>query len=261
MLRLWIPSGIMKLEKGSIHLWHLSLEGDPAGSFPLLAPDERVRAERYRFEKDRRHFANARAALRRLLARGSGLPEREIRLETDAFGKPFLANCERSALPSGGRLHFNLSHSGGRALYALSRDVPLGVDLETLDHAPRLPPIARSFCAKAEIHWTATLDEAEKARALLRLWTMKEAWLKAVGTGFQIEPASLDFSALLEAVHQQPAASQLPLRVDHEDREAHRILLLDRAESEIRSCASLAFPENLCREGAFPEVVWHGEDL
>lgn len=181
-----------RLRSGEIFLWTVSLHagtGDLAAGESLLSHEELSRADRFHFEHDRRRFVIARATLRRVLAGCTGIPATALPITAGEFGKPALD-------PGCGPVHFNLAHSEDRALIAVSRDSRIGVDLEAIGHEPRLPELARSIAAPTELAQLAGLpDEAARSRALLRIWTAKEAFLKAIGTGLQIAPGRLEVSA------------------------------------------------------------------
>jgi 4'-phosphopantetheinyl transferase len=157
-----------------VSVWLLELAFQKGGLDELLAllsGEERARCLRYRQQSDRIRFATTRVILRRMLAERLRIPLDEIKLDIDLFGKPRLEN--RSAL------FFNLSHSGNFVLIALSVHKPVGVDIEaastTLDfnslHAS-LTPDERRYC-----------DESADEKAFFRVWSGKEAVLKAWGVG------------------------------------------------------------------------------
>jgi 4'-phosphopantetheinyl transferase len=151
----------------------------------LLDADERCRADRFRVEAGRQRFVAARAMLRRLLAGRLGVPPQSIRLATGPRGKPALAD------PTAGAPHFNLAHSGDLAVVALaSRE--LGVDVEALRPFPRAERFAARFFAASEQRWLEEAPETERGHAALTLWTFKEAYLKAVGSGIAIALASVE---------------------------------------------------------------------
>jgi 4'-phosphopantetheinyl transferase len=151
----------------------------------LLDADERCRADRFRVEAGRQRFVAARAMLRRLLAGRLDVPPQSIRLATGPRGKPALAD------PTAGAPHFNLAHSGDLAAVALaSRE--LGVDVEALRPFPRAGRFAARFFAPSEQSWLLAKPEGERGHAALKLWTFKEAYLKAVGSGIAIALASVE---------------------------------------------------------------------
>src|SRR5215207_2728468 len=114
--------------RGEVHVWRVelarlyTLAAELAGA---LSPDERERAARFRFEKDRLRFTLSRAALRTLLGLYLESSPGSVLFTQNSFGKPFLAGQTGR-----GPLHFNASHSKEMALYALSAEHEVGVDVE-----------------------------------------------------------------------------------------------------------------------------------
>jgi 4'-phosphopantetheinyl transferase len=149
----------------------------------LLSPAELARAARFRFESDRCRWVGWRAEMRRILGRYLGIHAADVPLVESPNGKPLLA------LPHDG-LHFNLSHSTDSAVLVVSGDGPVGVDLESTGRAAVLLECADVFCHPEEIA-DLPADPRDRERALLGLWTGKEALLKALGTGFTHPPDQL----------------------------------------------------------------------
>ena len=165
-------------------LWLVPLAGGAAGDAALLDDQERERAARFVFERDGRRYVAAHAALRRLLGQRLDRAPQALRFEAGAFGKPRLAGEPGCA--------FSLSHSGDHALVALAGAGEIGVDLEQWRPMPDIDALARQCLTEGELfHFDAT-PVAERELAFLRAWTRKEACLKALGTGLQIEPASFE---------------------------------------------------------------------
>jgi 4'-phosphopantetheinyl transferase len=148
-----------------------------------LADEEKSRADRFRFRKDAVHWMACRANLRKILGQAIQRPPREVPLVLTENGKPLLA-------PPYDSLHFNLSHCSDLAIVALCAEGPVGIDLESLDRAPDLLECETTFCHPREI---SELPSETNARAsqLLRIWTAKEAVLKALGTGLSHPPESV----------------------------------------------------------------------
>ncbi len=143
-----------------------------AAAWALLDEEERARAARYRLIEVRQRFVVVRAALRRLLAAYCERPAAALRLTYGAHGKPALSDCPC--------VHFNLSHTAGLALCAVSSQ-PVGVDVERLREVGEG---AARFVLTAEER--QLLDEAGGgSSALLRLWVRKEALLKGTGEGLR----------------------------------------------------------------------------
>jgi 4'-phosphopantetheinyl transferase len=145
-----------------------------------LTADEKSRAARFHFPRDASHWSRCRAALRRILGEQTGLPPCEVPLIYSDFGKPLLP-------PPWDSVHFNLSHCDDLALVAVSRAGPVGVDLERLSRASDLLECELTFCHPEEIR-SLPDDKAARAAGLLRIWTAKEALLKALGTGLYHPP-------------------------------------------------------------------------
>lgn len=123
--------------------------------------------------------AAGRTPLRQVLGRYLGCPIDEVVLNETAHGRPELAG------PQCGALCFNWSHSGGRALVAVARHIQPGIDLEHRQRrgARDVLALAQRFFAPQEVQALRALPAGERALAFLRLWTLKEALLKAEGRG------------------------------------------------------------------------------
>lgn len=161
-----------------VHVWRVELDrnAEEIRQFrAMLSEDERKRADRFYFERDRHRFIVGRGRLRSLLAKYLQVAPEEIEFRYSAKGKPMLANVDRG-------LHFNLSHSGGLALYAIASQ-PVGIDLEQIRDLSDAEQLAKRFFTPAEAEAIATLPMAQKQAAFLNGWTRKEAYLKATGDG------------------------------------------------------------------------------
>lgn len=126
--------------------------------------------------------------LRALLAAYLACAPADLRIVRDEHGKPRLL---------GAALQFNLSHSGGRLLVGVSCEHPLGVDLEVARRERPVLELARRWFAPAEAAALAALAEADRQAAFLRLWSCKEAVLKALGRGisFGLDRVVFDLTA------------------------------------------------------------------
>lgn len=164
-----------------MQIWQADLNLEPAQIHrfqQLLAPDERERARRFRFDRDRIHFTVARGILRQILSPLAGVSPEELTFGYGDRGKPHLTTGN-----DGGQLQFNVSHSGGRALYAIAFSRRVGVDLESFRPVEALQLARRFFCDR-ESEKLRLESPAERQTALFfQLWTAKEAFLKATGTG------------------------------------------------------------------------------
>ncbi len=161
---------------GEVQLWWASLEvSEPEIDLlrRLLTPEELRRAERFRVRDARRRFVAARAALRMVLSRATGSAPDSLTFRYGEHGKPRL---------EGSGLHFNASDSGDFVVVALAAE-EIGVDIELSRPLARKDRLAHRICTDGELDAWSSLPESDCDAALLRLWTYKEAALKAIGTG------------------------------------------------------------------------------
>jgi len=166
-------------------LWLIDLDRDDdqgASALSLLDERERARAARFAFERDRRRYVAAHRGLRELLSARTGISADRLRFAEGEFGKPHLVGTSPWA--------FSLSHSEHYALVALACDGEIGVDIEMLRDLPDLDDLARRCFTVDERRELDAAPPAQRGRLFLRGWTRKEACLKALGTGLQIEPAA-----------------------------------------------------------------------
>jgi 4'-phosphopantetheinyl transferase len=183
-----------------IHIWTMSPDAVPEPSWrqfsAILDPAERERAARFVFERHRRQFTAAHALKRVMLtaAAGGGVAPAAWRFETGAHGKPKI--CGAAAQ------HFNLSHCEGAVACAFSHETEVGVDVECLDRRAPIE-LAESHFAASECAWLGQQPEGLRSIGFFRLWTLKEAYIKATGRGlsqrlddfaFQFEPLRVTFA-------------------------------------------------------------------
>ena len=170
----------LDLNVRDVHVWTASLDSvrSPGRPADLLSPDELAKAGRFRAERDRRRFIVCRGVLRSLLSRYLGDPPESLEFRYGPSGKPALGLG--SGKPD---LHFNVSHCGGRALYAVALSREVGIDVECLRADIPADDIAARFFSAHETAAIGALPAADRRRAFFRLWTRKEAFLKAQGHG------------------------------------------------------------------------------
>jgi 4'-phosphopantetheinyl transferase len=171
------------LEADEVHVWHLRAEdaADPelVRRFDaLLCAEERERHDRYAHERTRREFLLARGLARTVLASYTGNAASGLRFTADAFGKPVL--IEPAAEP---HLHFNLSHSHGVIVCAATFGRQVGIDVEDGGRRMECLDLAERYFAPAEVAHLRGLDAAGRQAAFFAIWTLKEAFVKAIGHG------------------------------------------------------------------------------
>jgi 4'-phosphopantetheinyl transferase len=155
----------------------------------ILAEAEINRANRFRFHKDRERFVAGRGLLRVILSPYLGLPANEIIFTYGSHGKPGIRRQEgRPAI------QFNLAHSAGTAIYAITRDRPVGIDIELVNHEFPIESVAERFFSKVEVAAFRSLPRDMQRIAFFKCWTRKEAFIKALGDGLSCPLADFDVS-------------------------------------------------------------------
>lgn len=204
--RQWLkPDGQGYLDKDDVHIWRVDanaytrhlphLEG-------LLSQDERERARQYHADIDRERYIVARALLRIILGKYLEAEPARLRFVYGPNGKPDLVESLMSH-----RLRFNLSHSNGWTLYAITYDREIGVDIEHIRPGVDVLGIAKRWFSRNEHVALHALPSPLHVQAFYTAWTRKEAYLKALGQGlaggldnFEVslrpsEPATLNVHA------------------------------------------------------------------
>ncbi|MFI9760749.1 4'-phosphopantetheinyl transferase family protein [Streptomyces sp. NPDC051963] len=165
------------MDEPRVDVWTVPLDGSSATVATMsriLSGREAERGARCRFETDRRRFIVAHGALRLILAGYLDVPPEELRLERGRHGKPRIAGSSD--------LRFNLSHSGELSVVAVTRHDEVGVDVDRLRPGLPVEPFVKRFFPASDARFvTAAAEPTERAERFLRLWTRKEAVVKAAG--------------------------------------------------------------------------------
>ncbi|MBI5651072.1 MAG: 4'-phosphopantetheinyl transferase superfamily protein [Chloroflexi bacterium] len=171
----------LTLEPNHIHVWRIALDL-PASRVDdlraLISRDELARADAFYFPEHRVRFIVAHASVRMILARYARRAPRDLVFATDAFGKPALVQPAPV-------LRFNLAHSEHLALCAITRDAPIGIDVELIKPLENLDELAARFFSPHEIAALRALSADQRTRGFYACWTRKEAYIKAVGKGLR----------------------------------------------------------------------------
>ena len=169
------------IQPGEVHLWRVRLDGvgtDDKILWNFLSTDERERANRFYFDLHRFRFLRTHAIIRSLLARYTGIPARALVFQVLPEGKPYLIDS------NGLDLRFNLTHSGDLMILGVTCQAEIGIDVEVHSDALDWRQIGASFFQPSELEMLDKIEgEAEKLVSFYRIWTMKEAYLKAGGQG------------------------------------------------------------------------------
>ncbi len=188
---LWSPAPKdLILADNEVHVWRAPLElplSQVQELRGILTDDELDRANRFSFEIDRQRFIAARGALRSILSRYTSIYPGHLRFHYHQYGKLFLAPEFSDDL-----LNFNLSHSGSMALYAVTRNMEIGVDIERVRSDFEYEEIAERFFSANEAAILRTIPVEKKLEAFYNCWTRKEAYIKAHGKGLSLPLDSFD---------------------------------------------------------------------
>jgi 4'-phosphopantetheinyl transferase len=171
-----------------VHVWRAFLPAQQprlADFQATLDPEERQRAARFVFERDRQRYIISHGIVRDILARYSGLAAPKLRFSTNSYGKPQLLAAGDAA-----GLQFNLSHSHDLALVAVALNRAVGVDVEQMRAELAGLEIARQTFAPAEVADLLAMPASQQTQAFFNCWTRKEAYIKAVGQGLGIDLSS-----------------------------------------------------------------------
>jgi 4'-phosphopantetheinyl transferase len=190
------PMGALRIAPKIVHVWSFILETS-ATCYELcasvLSGAERARANRFVDARGRNDFIVAHGVLRVLLARYTQLPASKLVFAAGAHGKPALA----TASGNGSVISFNMSHSHGRALIAVSDGCEVGIDLEQVNPGVQALAIARRYFCEAERLAIESAAPTAQAQSFFRYWVAKEAVLKGQGIGlrFPIDKFEIQFDA------------------------------------------------------------------
>jgi 4'-phosphopantetheinyl transferase len=154
----------------SVDLWTIPL-AIPCATW--LSEEEASRASRFRFEADRVRWTRARSSLRQVLSGYLGGDPASVGFQYGAHGKPALLPVSE--------IEFNLSHAGEWAMVAVTRSIPVGVDLER---------IRANIDIAALLRRLGETQLPETIPALYQAWTHREAKSKAAGGALFDTPRS-----------------------------------------------------------------------
>ena len=202
------------LQPGRVDLWYTACNRVDQrlleAYWELLSPDETERAQRFHFDRDRHLYLTAHAMLRTVLSRYSPVEPQRWEFETEGNGKPRVAKPPAAEQT----LQFNLSHTRGLAVCAVTCERRIGVDVESLSRQPNILGLAKRYFAPSESANVAALPEDRRHGRFFEYWTLKESYIKAIGTGlatpldrfsFDLDAQGPPGIAFIEGVEDEPA--------------------------------------------------------
>jgi 4'-phosphopantetheinyl transferase len=166
-----------------------AVDTDDARYRDLLERHELERASRFVFERDRRRHLLTRALARTTLARFTGIAPEDIRFAENAYGRPEIANEAGRALD----IRFNLSHTAGLVVLALTSGRDVGIDVEAVSRRDASLDIADRFFSPSEAAALRTQPASDRDRRFFDYWTLKEAYIKARGMGLSLSLDKFSF--------------------------------------------------------------------
>jgi phosphopantetheine--protein transferase-like protein len=173
-----------------VHIWFRTTgsagTADVQAARATLSAGERQRADRFHFSDDCRDYTLAHDLLRRTLSTYRSVEPDGWHFQADAAGKPFLADDPR--------LSFNLSHTRHLVACAIAAGPPVGIDVERAARMLDAGAIARRYFSADESASLARCRDKDHTMRFVELWTLKEAFVKAVGAGLTMPLDSMSFA-------------------------------------------------------------------
>lgn len=173
---------LLRLDRQTVHVWGLSLDGSAVAlkcCRAWLSEDERGRAARFIRQEDQTRYTFAHGGLRAVLARYTGLDPAALLFQAGSTGKPALLDQQGNKHA----IRFNLSHSHGRMLIAVTQGQEVGVDLEEMRDKVEVVKLAERFYAPSEYQTIVRHSGSGQVQQFYRYWVAKEAVLKGQGVG------------------------------------------------------------------------------
>jgi 4'-phosphopantetheinyl transferase len=186
----------IELNLSEMHLWRARLDTNAKHEQELhvvLNADELARANKFVLPLHKQRYVMARGILRNILAWYLDCAPEVIQFSYGDMGKPYIANTT---------IQFNVSHSHQMAVYAITKNVCVGVDIEKIEENFK-ESVAKRYFSPQEYASLMALSEVRRVAAFYQIWSCKEALIKALGVGLYF-PLK-DFSVSLESPVQQLA--------------------------------------------------------
>jgi 4'-phosphopantetheinyl transferase len=188
---------------------------DPDSVYAILSAEEKAKADKFKFEKDRYRSIVCRGFLRRLLGQYLGLDPKAVLIHHTALGKPYLRSFEGEK-----NVCFNVSHSAERAIFGFSLSQRIGVDIEYTEKKIDGLEIAQRFFSEEEALFLKNTPEQYRSNTFYKYWSLKEAYLKGLGTGlskpmntFSVQPRPCNSAYRIRQHHPTSQHSEWTLRV------------------------------------------------
>lgn len=186
-LQVWRVDLISTLGSSQVHLW-LAFYDEirdrrlHCAYRELLSAGEREQERRFYFSRDRRRYLVTRALIRTVLSRYAPIDAKDWLFSTNPYGRPEIANLAAQDL----HVSFNVSHTHGLIVLAVTVHRALGVDVENTRTREVSLDIADRFFAPAEVAALSTVRQNQQQNRFFEYWTFKESYIKARGMGLAL---------------------------------------------------------------------------
>lgn len=167
-----------ELKSGQVHVWHISLESLQEIEVEHLDEQEIKRSEAFYFLKDKNVYKVSRSYLKKILGLYMGTEPEKLLFRLGSKGKPYLQFPVSD-------LQFNMTHSNQLILIAVTRQNEIGIDVEHLRPVETLQGVIENQFSMSEQKTLKNCPREEQSKLFFQLWTSKEAFLKAFGTGIR----------------------------------------------------------------------------
>jgi 4'-phosphopantetheinyl transferase len=216
------------LSNSEIHIWrsNINISKSLANEMlPILSSDEKERANSFKFDEHRLKFIAARSTLRKILSCYLEIDPASIKFIENEYGKPKIDKNTKG-------IFFNISHAHNLAAYAISKEANIGIDIEFINAKVDFNGISTRFFSDKESLYIQSLPVAEKATAFYKIWTAKEAFIKAIGQGLSFPLKEFEISlanntVVLESIYGDPCKAK------------EWTLLTYRVPAEYESCIAI----------------------
>lgn len=152
-----------------------------------LNEEDTGQIERLKFEHLRKREIITKGLLRLLISNYLNLNPVDIEFTNNKFGKPFISN-------SNSGLQFNISHSDDTAVFAFSRTTEIGTDIEKVKVIEDMEGVMNLCFTEYEKRWFNAGNDESKVETFYKIWTIKEAFIKAIGRGFSFDPKDIELT-------------------------------------------------------------------
>jgi 4'-phosphopantetheinyl transferase len=192
----------VKLKPSDLHIWHILFGGKALleQQFPPLPSEEEIaQAARFTHPELHQSYLKTRWAMRDILGHYLSVSPDQVQLRYAELGKPELIPRAHEL-----DLHFNLTHSGDGALFAVTLGTEIGIDMEKIGQKPRPVRLAKRYFTEEVVQQLGALNEQDQQITLLKLWTQYEAYKKAQGVGLRGGEGLLPLNLNMQIGHFQP---------------------------------------------------------